>query len=147
MSGAADIRSPNAWLRVATPEPGYADSVVADIGRIVRSAAGRTLLENIRDSGHDVLIEKPERIDPPNAWVKPRDVAAAIGGGGTDCSVIYDPRHWPNAAHEAVKSSDMLLYNLLLHALNQLRGTAASRPDAGGGPALLELANMRDYRA
>jgi hypothetical protein len=147
MNDAADIRSPNSWLRVATPEPGYADCVVADIGRIVRSQAGRALLEQIRDSGRDVLIEKPEQIDPPNAWVKPRDVAAAISGAGSDCSVIYDPRHWPNAAHTGVKSSDMLLYNLLLHALDQLRGQAAARQGAEGGPALLEFANLRDYRS
>jgi hypothetical protein len=146
MKDATEIRSPNAWLRVATPEPGYADIVVADIGRIARSPAGRALLENIRDSGHDVLIEKPEQINPPNAWVKPRDVAAAIGGRATDCSVIYDPRHWPNVAFPVVKSSDMLLYNLLLHALDQLHGKAADR-GTDGAAKLLEFGNMRDYRS
>jgi hypothetical protein len=146
MNEAMEKRSPNAWLRVATPEPGYADRVVADIGRIVRSQAGRRLLEQIRDSGHDVLIEMPGALDPPNAWVQPRDLAGAIDGSGTDCSVFYDPRQWPNAASAAVKSSDILLYNLLLLALAQLRGNAASQPDQDGAAGLTQLGALQDFR-
>lgn len=147
MNDATEKRSPNAWLRVATPEPGYADCVVADIGRIVRSQAGRRLLEQIRDSGHDVLIEMPSApLDPPNAWVQPRDLAGAVNGGGTDCSVFYDPRQWPNAASAVVKSSDVLLYNLLLHALAQLRGIATSQPDQDGAAGLMQLGDLQDFR-
>jgi len=148
MNDAPEKRSPNAWLRVATPEAGYADCVVADIGRIVRSKAGRSLIEQIRDSGHDVLIEMPSApLDPPNAWVQPRDLAAAVNGSGTDCSVFYDPRQWPNPASAAVKSSDILLYNLLLHALAQLRGNAASQPGQDGAAGLTQLGELQDFRA
>ncbi len=144
MSNTKTTPSPNAWLQVATPEPGYADCVVADIGRIVRSKAGRALLEQIRDSGRNVRIEKPYDLDPPNAWVQPRDPAAAVAGG-SDCTVFYDPRQWPNAAHAAVKTSDVLLYNLLVQAASQLAGTAARRETADGG-ALMHLEKLEDYR-
>jgi hypothetical protein len=147
MNDATEKRSPNAWLRVATPEPGYADCVVADIGRIVRSKAGRGLIEQIRDSGHDVLIEMPSvPLDPPNAWVQPRDLAGAMNGVGTDCRVFYDPRQWPNAASDAVKSSDILLYNLLLRALDQLRGNAISQRDQDGAAGLTLLGELQDFR-
>jgi hypothetical protein len=146
MNDTKTARSHNAWLQVATPEPGYADCVVADIGRIVRSNAGRKLLEQIRDSGRNIMIEKPYQIDPPNAWVHPRDLAAAIAGGGSDCTITYDPRQWPNAVHVSVKSSDVLLYNLLLNALTQLRGAADVREAPDGSAGLVHLENLQDYR-
>ena len=144
MSNSQSTSSRKAWLQVATPEPGYADRVVVDIGRIVRSKAGRALLERIRDSGRNVRIEKPDDIDPPNAWVQPRDLAAAAAGG-SDCTVFYDPRQWPNAAHAAVQTSDVLLYNLLVQAASQLAGTAVRHETADGG-ALSHLEKLEDYR-
>jgi hypothetical protein len=45
-----------------------------------------------------------------------------------------------------VKSSDILLYNLLLLALAQLRGTAVAQPDQDGAAGLTQLGALQDFR-
>lgn len=42
------------WLVVDTPEPGYADAVVADISRMAATISGRYLLDDLRASGYGV---------------------------------------------------------------------------------------------
>jgi hypothetical protein len=125
------------WLVVARAEPGYAEAVVKDMSRIAKTASGRAVLERIRASGHSVQIQKPDAVDPPNAWVRPHDPdasrpAMARSGHGSDCIVAYDPRQWPNPAHPSVGSSDVLLFTMLREALDHLLGTAdVSRREAG----------------
>src|SRR5437773_11310195 len=98
---------PVAWLRVATPYPGYADAVVADISRIVATPSGRALLEAVRASGRSVLIERPSVRDPPNAGVQPQDGgAASAAGAGSDCTLTYEPAQWPNPIHPPSQTSD-----------------------------------------
>src|SRR6266849_6661762 len=103
-----------AWLRVDTPQPGYADRVVADVTRIVAAPSGRALLEQVRASGHGILIEKPAPTAVPNADVRPQSLRAATASGmptgetdvagrpvlgtgeGSDSIIAYDPVDWPS---------------------------------------------------
>lgn len=152
------------WLRVATPEPGFADRVVADMTRIAATATGRALLKQIRRSGHCVLIEKPDAIDPPNASVRPHDLRAATArgvatapgesgtppvlgtGNGSNCIIAYDPRQWPNPLHNEVPASDVLLFSLLSRALVQLRGMADLARDRTDQIVLTECDDVSQYR-
>ena len=133
---------PIAWLRVDAPEAGYADTVVADLARIVATPSGRTVLERVRASGHSILIEKPVHRDPPNADVRPRDLRAATAvlyptgetdadrralsgtGEGSDCVVTYNPADWPNPTDRISPSSDVMLFRLLQKSLAYLEGAA-----------------------
>jgi len=152
------------WLRVTTPEPGYADRVVGDMTRIAGTAAGRALLRQIRRSGRCVLIEQPGAIDPPNALVRPRDLRAATApgtavgpaeagapallgtGDGSDCVVAYDPRQWPNPVHPAVPTSDVLLFALLSQALVHLRGIADLARERAREAPMTESEAAMQYR-
>jgi hypothetical protein len=131
------------WLVVARAEPGYAESVVMDMSRIGGTGSGRALLERIRDSGHSVTIQKPDPIDPPNAWVRPQDRHAA---GGSDCVVVYDPRQWPNPAQLGVPSSDVLLFAILHQAVGQLVGTANLLREQAGETVAMDSEALADYR-
>jgi hypothetical protein len=138
-SHAANARSD--WLVVTRAEPGYAEAVVKDMSRIAKTASGRAVLERIRASGHAVQIQKPDAVDPPNAWVRPHAADANApprtgAGRGSDCIVAYDPRQWPNPAHASVGSSDVLLFTMLREALDHLLGTA-DPPHGQAGPAVV----------
>jgi hypothetical protein len=129
------------WLVVTRAEPGYAEAVVKDMSRIAKTASGRAVLERIRASGRSVEIQKPDAVDPPNAWVRPHDAHAnappkAGDGRGSDCIVAYDPRQWPNPAHPSVGSSDVLLFTMLREALDHLLGTA-DLSHGQAGPAVV----------
>jgi hypothetical protein len=135
-------RAAPAWLRVDTPQPGYADRVVADVTRVVAVPSGRALLEQVRDSGHGVLIEKPALVGAPNAHVRPQSLRAATASGvptgeidaagrpvlgtgeGSDSIIAYEPLDWPSPLDPDSPSSDVMLFALLGQALAQLRGTA-----------------------
>lgn len=148
-SSGRDVAEPAAWLRVATPYPGYADAVVADISRIVATASGRAVFEAVRASGHSVLIERPSVRDPPNAAVQPQPPGERGGGGGCDCTIIYEPAQWPNPIHPPSETSDVMLFRLLHQALPPLQGRgydpADPEGDRGGSAAESENAAVERY--
>jgi hypothetical protein len=127
------------WLRVATPEAGYAGNVVADVSRITRTACGRALVREIIDSGGGVFIEKPEATDPPNASLR------RGAGGGADCVIAYYPRQWPNPLFPTVPSSDVLLFAMLRQALAFLRDPGDVAGDAAG-PIAIDSDEVTAYR-
>jgi hypothetical protein len=123
------------WLQITIAEAGYADSVVADVMRLVGTRSGRVLFDALGASGRRVTIEKPAVLDPPNAVVRRRDLHAATAGdrdGGSDCVIAYDPRQWPNPTQPAVPASDVLLFALFREALSHVRGRAALADDRAG---------------
>ena len=132
---------PVAWLRVATPYPGYADAVVADISRIVATASGRAVFEAVRASGHSVLIERPSVRDPPNAAVQPQPG----GEDGRDCTITYEPAQWPNPIHPPSQTSDVMLFRLLRQALAPLQGRAEPGGGQEGGATADETAAVERY--
>src|SRR3954451_3738486 len=105
------------WLLVDPPEPGYADAVVADISRLAATISGRYLLDDLRASGYGLVIEKPPRTDPPNAYARPHDPQAATTGQGSDSTIAYDPRDWPSPLHRGSPLSDVMLFTLLRQVL------------------------------
>jgi hypothetical protein len=155
---------PTAWLRIDTAEAGYADTVVADLARIVATPSGRSMLEQVRASGRSILIEKPVRFDPPNADVRPRDLRAATDvvyptgetdadgrpvlgtGEGSDCLVTYDPADWPNPTNHASPPSDVMLFGLLYQALIYLDGAAEPLQYHAGLAAADETEEVVRYR-
>ncbi len=153
-----------AWLRVDTPQPGYAERVVADVTRIVGTASGRVLLEQVRASGHGILIEKPAPTGTPNADVRPQDLRAATAfgaptgatdtdgrpvlgtGEGADSIIAFDPLDWPNPLDPASPPSDVMLFGLLVQALDQLRGTADPARYGAGETDAATTAGVGQYR-
>jgi hypothetical protein len=149
-SAGRDGAEPVAWLRIATPYAGYADAVVADISRIVATASGRAVLEAVRASGRSVLIERPSVRDPPNAGVQPHDSGAASaaggrGGGGSDCTITYEPAQWPNPIHPPSQTSDVMLFRLLRQALAPLQGKGDPGGEQDGAMAAAEAAAVERY--
>jgi hypothetical protein len=157
-------RTARAWLRVDTPQPGYADRVVADVTRIVAAPSGRALLEQVRDSGHGVLIEMPAPIAAPNAHVRPGSLHAATATGrptgetdaagrpvlgtgeGCDSIIAFDPLDWPSPLDPASPPSDVMLFTLLGQALAQLRGTADPLQYQAGEASADEAVKVEQYR-
>jgi hypothetical protein len=157
-------RATGAWLRVDTPQPGYADRVVADVTRIVAAPSGRALLEQVRDSGHGVVIEKPASTGAPNAHVQPRSLHAATASGrptgetdaagrpvlgtgeGCDSIIAFDPLDWPSPLDPASPPSDVMLFALLGQALAQLRGIADPLRYQTGEASADEAAQIEQYR-
>lgn len=155
---------PRTWLRVDTPQPGYADRVVADVTRLAATASGRALLEQVRDSGHGVLIEMPAPIAAPNAHVQPRSLHTATASGrptgetdaagrhvlgtgeGSDSVIAFDPLDWPSPLDPASPPSDVMLFALLGQALAQLRGTADPLRYQAGEVSADEAAQIEQYR-
>lgn len=134
------------WLLVDTPEPGYADAVVADISRLAATISGRYLLDDLRASGYGLLIEKPARSDPPNAYARPHDPQAAMTGRGSDSTIGYDPRDWPSPIHRDSPPSDLMLFTLLRQALPYLWGIAKPASYGAGEMSADEMADVEMYR-
>jgi len=165
MSAAPPASAPSpAWLRVAMPHPGYADGVVANLTRIAGTPCGRAMLEQVRASGHGVVIEKPAPTNPPNAHVRSQDPRAATApgrstgesdadgrpvtgtGGGADIVVAYDPNNWPSPIDRASPASDVMLFSLLCRGLGLLRGTADPTWQQSGEMSADEAAQVEQYR-
>jgi len=134
------------WLLVDTPEPGYADAVVADISRLAATISGRYLLDDLRASGYGLVIEKPARSNPPNAYARPHDPRAATTGRGSDSTIGYDPRDWPSPVHRASPPSDVMLFTLLRQALAYLWGIAEPARYEPGEMSADEAADIDMYR-
>jgi hypothetical protein len=134
------------WLVVETPEPGYADAVVADISRLAATISGRYLLDDLRASGYGLVVEKPARSDPPNAYARPHDPEAATTGRGSDTTIGYDPRDWPSPIHRGSPPSDLMLFTLLREALPYLWGIAEPALFAAAEMSGAEVADVEMYR-
>lgn len=152
------------WLKIGVAEAGFADRVVADVMAIVRTPLGRAIFEGLKASGRIVHIEKPTLADPPNAWAKPHDARAALlpgqstgtvdaagqpivgAGGGSDCTIAYDPRQWPSPIHSDSVPSDVLLLTLFFQALAYAAGQAAAVEGFVGDEATLVNEAIAHYR-
>lgn len=152
------------WLKIGIAEAGFADRVVADIMAVVRTPSGRALFERLKASGRIVHIEKPALRDPPNASATPHDLRAAIAagrstgtadaagqpivgaGGGSDCTIAYDPRQWPSPIHPNSPTSDVLLLTLFQQALAHVTGSAAAVEGLASDAAALETEAIAQYR-
>jgi hypothetical protein len=134
------------WLLVETPEPGYADAVVADLSRMAATISGRYLLDDLRASGYGLVIEKPARNDPPNAYARPHDPKAAVTGEGSDATISYDPRDWPSLVHRDSPPSDVMLFTLLRQALAYLWGIAEPARDGTDEMSADEVTDIALYR-
>jgi hypothetical protein len=129
------VAADSAWLQIATPEAGYAGSVVTLVARISRTASGRRVLEAIRDSGRTVRIDKPDPpTDPPNAWTRRRDSAL---GEAADVVIEFDPADWPQPGRPDPTAPDVVLFDLLEAAARMVGGDddGAVRADAAS-PAM-----------
>jgi hypothetical protein len=105
-------------LHVALGDPSFTDSVLSDVDRIRRTAAGRMLFRSLSEAGRSVCIEPPEPpTDPPNAWTLPRD--------GTEFVVMYDPADWPGPLGHL--PSDVVLFGRLADVIAMV---------SGGSPAM-----------
>ena len=113
------MRDGKARLRIEPLDAAFVDAVLADLRRIAATDAGRALFRRVRESGRVVTIDKPARLDPPNAWI---ETAAGGGGEGTDRTVRLDPADWPNPAAAASAASDVVLFGLLDEAAGPVGG-------------------------
>jgi len=132
---ARKVAADSSWLRIATPEAGYAGGVVTLVARISRTASGRRVLEAIRDSGRTVRIDKPELpTDPPNAWTRRGDSAL---DEAADVVIEFDPADWPQPGRPDPTAPDVVLFDLLEAAARMAGGhdDGAARADAAS-PAM-----------
>lgn len=129
------------WLLVRPSEPGYADAVVVTIGRISRTGSGRTMLEQIRQTGV-VTIDKPAQTDPPNASVRREDAGAA-----PQCAIAFDARDWPSPVAPNSLPADEMLFTLFREALGQLQGAISPGQPQSDQAATDEANAVARYRS
>lgn len=128
-------------LRVEASESGYADAVLADLVRVASTPSGYAIIADLRMAGRTVTIKRTyPPVDPPNAWTSPDDLAACtlagkpsgqtdksgnpiLGSGlGSNTTIFYLPADWPSPTDARSSTSDVLLYQMLLQACDQMRG-------------------------
>lgn len=127
-------------LRLNPADPRFADAVMADIGRLRATAAGRALFRRLLEAGSSVTIDKPQPpTRPPNAWTQLMNPEQRRG----DTAILYDPADWPPSADQP---SDVVLFGRLLDAVALATGTPLPDPFDGDTPAEIE-AYLRERNA
>jgi hypothetical protein len=118
-------------LRFNPADPTFANAVLADIGRIRATQAGRALFRRLLELGASVTIDKPQPpTDPPNAWTR---LANADAQGG-DSVIAYDPANWRSPA----LPSDVILFGRLCDAIALASGEAMAKPTESDIPPEVE---------
>ncbi len=141
------------WLLVDVADAAHAEGVVAALCDIFATSAGRALLRPIHASGRAVRIVRPGAMTAPNAFARPKDLAAATAAGqptgatspegrpvlgtgaGCDSVISFAAADWPNPAAPQWPSADAVLFALLLEAAAHIAGTARPAGYAETGAA------------
>jgi hypothetical protein len=122
-------------LRLNPADPKFADAVLADIGRIRATPAGRAVFRRLLEAGSSVTIDKPlPPTNPPNAWTRLVNPDSRRG----DAVIAYDPVDWPEPAGLGSLPSDVVLFGRLLDAVAMATGADMSEPSDTGIPAEIE---------
>lgn len=106
-------------LLVQHQDHAHADAVLADIGRLGETQAGRERVDAIVYAAVRVRVARPEPVEPPNAWLRE-------GGVNCDLTLNYDPREWPSAAHPGSPPSAEVLARLLDEAAERIAAMDAA---------------------
>ena len=107
-------------LRFNPVDPTFANAVLADIGRIRATPAGRALFRRLLELGASVTIDKPQPpTDPPNAWTR-----LATADAQRNTVIAYDPANWRSPA----LPSDVILFGRLCDAIALASGEAMAKP-------------------
>ncbi len=112
----------------------FVNDVVGDLGRLAHSPEGTEVLTHGDAVGHKVRIMKPDPpTEPPNGWIVPDDIAAAVNGGpGCGSTIVYDPADWPRRGDPRSPTSVEILLLLLRQAnLNAAGQSNPALPDWG----------------
>jgi hypothetical protein len=112
-------------LRIDARDRGFAERVMTEVNLISRRPAGWALLQRLEGSGRAIEIRSADRTVPPNA---------AVWTGGEVFVIAYDPIHWPNPALPASPPPDVVLFGLILHALEVASGAVDPSHDTGEVP-------------
>jgi hypothetical protein len=141
------------WLLVDAADPAHAEGVVAALCDIFATKAGRALLRPIHASGRAVRIVRPGVTAAPNAFARPKDLAAATAAGqptgatspegrhvlgtgaGSDSVISFAAADWPNPTAPQWPSADAVLFALLVEAAAHVAGTARPAGYAEAGAA------------
>jgi hypothetical protein len=123
-------------LRIDARDRGFAERVMIDVNLIAKRPAGWALLQRLEGCGRAIEIRSADRTVPPNA---------AVWTGNDVFVIAYDPDHWPNPALPGSQPSDVVLFGLMLHALEVASGTADPSLDASGDVSQVEQDATAQY--
>jgi hypothetical protein len=134
-------------VTIASNDAVFVDAVTRDIGRLAHRPEGEAALKRGDALGQPVKITKPDPpTEPPNAWIMPDDLAAAISpnapgtarggvavqgtGAGCGSTIVYDPADWPREGDPGSPHSIEVLLIALLQANRNAEGRSdPSAPD------------------
>jgi hypothetical protein len=140
-------------VTIAGDDARFVTAVVGDIGRIAHNSDGAAVIRQGDALGREIRIVKPDPpSEPPNAWIIPDDLAAAVTadkpvglgeadggtmrgtGAGCGSTIVYDPADWPRRGDPRSPSSEAVLLTMLRQANRNAAGKSdPSLPDWGDG--------------
>jgi hypothetical protein len=131
-------------ITIASDDIGFVAAVVEDLGRLVHTPEGESVLSEGDATGCTVKIVKPDPpTEPPNGWVIPDDIASAAvagiplersrkgsggpiaTGAGCGSTIFYNPADWPRPGDPHSPTN----VQVLLAALRQTNTNAEGRSD------------------
>lgn len=109
----------------------YQDTVVQQLALMNETKAGRAMLNDQNGTGKTMTIRPQSPLpNPPNAFARATDDAAAGNGTGSDSNVDYDPGQWPNPVNAPNTPGDAILFHEMTHAQHNSHGTRDMTPRA-----------------
>lgn len=117
-----------AGIKVAG-DAAYQDTVVQQLALINETKTGRAMLADHNGTGKTMTIGPQTPLpNPPNAFARATDNAAAGNGTGSDSNVDYDPGQWPNPVNAPNTPGDVILFHEMTHAQHNSHGTRDMTP-------------------
>jgi hypothetical protein len=129
-------------MTIACDDVDFLTKVIEDLGRLVHTPEGESVLRDGDAIARTIRIMKPDPpTEPPNGWVIPDDVASAVAAGiplsgerggrggsvgtGVGCgsTIAYNPSDWPREGDPDSPTS----VEMLLTALRQANTNAQGR--------------------
>jgi len=118
-------------VTVVTDDIVYLQPLLMELGRLAYIPEGEDALRRGDQIGKPILITKPGRTEPSNAWEIPEDLAAAQRDGiGCGSTIAFDPRDWPLKGDPRSPTAASVLLLLLRQANANAAGESVpTEPD------------------